>query len=289
VGAEDLPKNSVSEQKPKRKLTMTPVVQTVPDVLAEILAAKRQEVQALSPERIRAALRSAPRVRPFADALRRGDEVALLAEVKPRSPSAGVIREGSDPVEIARDYERGGAAALSVLTDGRFFGGSLDALRAVRQAVDLPVLRKDFVIDRLQVEEARAAGADAVLLIVAALEDTALRNLHDLVCELGMDALVEVHDERELERALEAGAGIIGVNNRDLRTFRTDLAVTERLAPRVPGDAVLVGESGVRSRADVARLGAAGVDAVLVGESLMRQADVETAARALVGAPRRRR
>jgi indole-3-glycerol phosphate synthase len=289
VGAEDLPKKSLAEQKPKRKRDMPSIVENVPDVLAEILAAKREEVRALSPERVRAGLRDASPVRPFADALRRDGEVTLLAEVKPRSPSAGAIREGSDPVQIAMSYERGGAAALSVLTDQRFFGGSLEALRAVRQAVSLPVLRKDFVIDRLQVEEARAAGADAVLLIVAALDDASLRDLHGRVRDLGMDALVEVHDEREMERALEAGADIIGVNNRDLRSFRTDLAVTERLAPAVPGDAVLVGESGVRSRTDVARLGAAGADAVLVGESLMRQADVEAAARALVGAPRRRR
>jgi indole-3-glycerol phosphate synthase len=268
---------------------MPSTVRTVPDVLAGILATKREEVKALSSAEIRYGLSSAPPVRPFGEALRMGGEVALLAEIKPRSPSAGVIREGGDPVEIATCYERGGAAALSVLTDGRYFGGSLGALHAVREAVDLPVLRKDFVIDPLQVEEARAAGADAVLLIVAALEDAALRELHDLVSALGMDALVEVHDERELDRALDVGAGLIGVNNRDLRTFRTDLAVTERLASRVPREAVLVGESGVRSREDVTRLGAAGVDAVLVGEALMRQADVENAARGLVGIGRRDR
>lgn len=268
---------------------MTTTANATPDVLARILAVKRDEVRALLPSEIRAALRSAPPVRSFGAALRRGREVALLAEVKPRSPSAGIIREGGDPVEIGRSYERGGAAALSVLTDAQFFGGSLDALRLVRQAVDLPVLRKDFIIDRVQVEEARAAGADAVLLIVAALDDDSLRELYEAATELGMDVLVEVHDEREMERALGIGASIVGVNNRDLRTFRTDLAVTERLAASLPADAILVGESGILTVDDVARLGQAGVDAVLVGESLMRQADVEAAARALVGVGRRGR
>jgi len=265
---------------------MPPPMSTVPDVLAEILATKREEVRRLSRRDIRAAAAHAPPVRPFAEALRLGDAVSLLAEVKPRSPSAGAIRPGSDPARIAMSYERAGASAISVLTDEQYFGGSLAALEAARDAVALPLLRKDFMIDPIQVEEARGAGADAILLIVAALDDATLRELQHVAAEMGMAALVEVHDEPELERALEAGASIVGVNNRDLRTFHTDLSVTERLAPMVPAQAILVGESGIRSAVDVERLGEAGVDAVLVGESLMRRTDIEEAAGALVGISR---
>ena len=224
--------------------------------------------------------------RGFAAALRRAGEVRLLAEVKRRSPSAGDIRPGADPAQIARDYHAAGAAALSVLTDRDYFGGDLDALRAVRHAVPLPVLRKDFVIHAVQVWEARAAGADAVLLIARILEQPLLEDLRALAADLGMDALVEAHTAPELHRALAAGATLAGVNNRDLDTFTTDLERSVRLAGEVPPEVTYVAESGIRTADDVDRQGAAGVDAVLVGESLMRQPDVRAAAEALVGRPR---
>jgi indole-3-glycerol phosphate synthase len=260
-------------------------------VLDRIVATKREEVAALRPASagLRAAARDAPPPRGFRPALVRPREVALLAEVKRRSPSAGEIRPGAEPAEIAREYLAGGAAALSVLTDREYFGGSLDALRAVRAAVELPLLRKDFVIAEEQVWEARAAGADAVLLIVRILDDARLGELHAAAVELGMDVLVEVHSEVELERALATGARLIGVNNRDLSTFTTDLGLSLRLASSVPAEVALVGESGIRTPADVDALGAAGVDAVLVGESLMRQADVRSAAAALTGRAKRGR
>jgi indole-3-glycerol phosphate synthase len=260
-------------------------------ILDEIVAGKREEVARLGPRRgeLRAAAEAAPATRPFEAALRRGEEVALIAEVKRRSPSAGWIRRDLEPEAVARAYASAGAAAVSVLTDERYFGGSLEALRAVRAAVDIPVLRKDFIIDPVQVWEARAAGADAVLLIVRILEDQALADLVALCGELGLSALVEVHTREELERALRAGARVIGVNNRDLTTFRTTLEVSLELAPLVPPEGVLVAESGIHSPGDVDRLGLAGVDAVLVGESLMRSADVGRAAAALVGRRRRPR
>lgn len=255
------------------------------DVLAEIVATKKDEVEALRPRlaEYRARAGDAEPARGFSAALRRAGEVRLLAEVKRRSPSAGAIRPGADPAEIAVSYRDGGAAALSVLTDGVYFGGDLSALRAARAAVDLPVLRKDFVIDPVQVWEARAAGADAVLLIARILDGELLGDLHAEAEEAGLDVLVEVHGRADLARALEIGATLVGVNNRDLRTFTTDLAVTRELAPLVPGGVTLVAESGIRSGADVEDLGAAGVDAVLVGESLMRQADVRAATAELVG------
>lgn len=262
-----------------------------PGVLDRIAATKAVEVRALEPSReaLRQAAGSAPPPRDFAAALRGGADVRLLAEVKRRSPSAGEIRPGADAAEIAAAYERGGAAALSVLTDRDYFGGDLDALRAARAATKLPVLRKDFIVDVVQLWEARAAGADAVLLIARMLDDAALRALHAEATSLGMAALVEVHDEEELARALAAGATLVGVNNRDLQTFFTDLALSLRLASRVPPGVTLVAESGIRTADDVRRLGHAGVDAVLVGESLMRQPDVAAAAAALGGVPRRPR
>ncbi|HLU24870.1 MAG TPA: indole-3-glycerol phosphate synthase TrpC [Longimicrobiales bacterium] len=257
-------------------------------VLDRIVETKRAEVAALAPRaaELRRAAESAGQTRRFSDALRLGDRVAVIAEVKRRSPSAGWIRPDATAAEVAGWYEAAGASAISVLTDGEYFGGSLDDLMAVRSRVGVPVLRKDFVLDAVQLWEARAAGADAVLLIVRILDDAALADLLSLSRELGLSALVEVHDERELDRALEAGAEVVGVNNRDLATFRTDLAVTERLAARVPADRILVAESGIRAAADVDRMGAAGADAVLVGESLMRESDPGLAARALVGRPR---
>jgi indole-3-glycerol phosphate synthase len=258
------------------------------DRLGRIVAAKRVEIERLRRHsaRLRDAAASAGATRPFAAALRLSSEVRLLAEIKRRSPSAGEIRPAADPVEIARDYARGGAAALSVLTDAEFFGGSLEALQAVRGAVDLPLLRKDFILDEVQVWEARAAGADAILLIVRILDDTELTALHALALEHGLEVLVEVHDEAELERALALGAACIGINNRDLGTFTTDLSLSLGLAPAVDPRVTLVAESGIRTPADVQRLGAAGVDAILVGESLMRQPDVALAAAALSGQPR---
>jgi indole-3-glycerol phosphate synthase len=194
---------------------------------------------------------------------------AVIAECKRRSPSKGVLREPYDPAAIARGYAAAGAAAVSVLTNERFFGGTLDDLRAVRASVPIPVLRKDFVVDEYQLDEARAAGADAVLLIVAALPSVRLAALHRAALERGLDVLTEVHDEAELEVALGIGARIVGVNNRNLRTFVTDLAVSERIARLVPQGTVLVAESGLRDGADLARLQRSGIDAFLVGEAFM--------------------
>ena len=257
----------------------------VAGILDRIVDVKREEVAdtlGRQSEIVAKAKDTAPALG-FRAALRRPGEVRLLAEVKRRSPSAGEIRPGADPAQVARAYERAGAAAVSVLTDRQFFGGSLDALVAVRSAVGLPLIRKDFVIHPVQVWEARAAGADAVLLIARILDDALLSELHALAAELGMDALVEAHDAAEVDRALAAGATLIGVNNRDLDTFTTDLDLCVRLASAVPAGVVYVAESGIRTAADVDRVGAAGVDAVLVGESLMRQPDLHAAAAALVG------
>ncbi len=258
-------------------------------ILAEILEHKRRELETAtareSPDALaaRAARREDP-PRGFRAALLGGETPRVIAELKRRSPSKGEIRPGFDPVACARAYAEGGAAAISVLTDERYFGGDLAYLDAVRAAVPLPLLRKDFVVDPYQVDEARAEGADAVLLIVRALDPETLGALRERAAGLGLDALVEVHDEEELEVALDAGADLIGRNNRDLRTFKTDLSVTERLAPRLCAAGVaVVGESGVFTLDDIRRLEAAGVDAVLVGEALMRQPDVAQALRVLRG------
>jgi indole-3-glycerol phosphate synthase len=261
------------------------------DVLARIVDTKRGEVERLGSqrERITRAASEAAGPRDLRQALARPGEVTVIAEVKRRSPGAGVIRPDLDPAALAGGYQSRGAAAVSVLTDADYFGGSLDDLRLVRGAVGLPVLRKDFVIDELQVAEARGAGADAVLLIVRILDDASLARLSQAALDHGLTALVEVHDEQELERALAAGAGVIGVNNRDLATFTTDLEVTLRLLPRIPGDVVVVSESGIRRRADVERLGEHGVHAVLVGESVLRAADPAEAVASLTGCPRRER
>src|SRR5205085_8153195 len=209
--------------------------------------------------------------RDFRSALQQSDEkLAIIAEVKKASPSAGVIAKSFEPVEIAKNYERAGANAISVLTDVKFFQGSLEHLRNVRGAVSLPLLRKDFIWDRVQLAESAANGADGILLIVAALTQDQLARLVKNTTEYRLDALVEVHTRDELQRALEAGAKIIGINNRNLTTFDVDLATTERLCREVPDKIVLVSESGIRTAGDVARVKACGVDAVLVGEALMR-------------------
>lgn len=254
-------------------------------ILKRIVETKRAEVARLRPEEseLRAAAEAAAPARPFTAALRRPREVALIAEIKRRSPSAGWIRQEVGVAEAAAAYEAGGAAALSVLTDTDYFGGSLDDLRLARSAVSLPVLRKDFIIDPVQVWEARAAGADAILLIVRILDDRLLSELGAQARELGMGVLVEVHTAAELERAVASGAEVVGINSRDLDTFHTDLGVALSLASRVPADRVVVAESGIRTPADVDRVGASGAHAILVGESLMRQPDLTLAAAALVG------
>ena len=259
-------------------------------ILDEILAHKRDEVALARRETPEAAMaaRAEARGEPT-PSLRRALETAapprVIAEVKRRSPSRGEIRADFDPVACARGYAEGGAAALSVLTDERYFGGRLEYLRQIRKAVDLPLLRKDFVVDTYQIDEARASGADAVLLIVAALEPDTLGALHQHARRRGLDALVEVHDEAELDTALDLGADLVGINNRNLRTLETDLATTERLAPRIPDGVVIVTESGIFDPSDVARLSEAGADAFLVGESLMRARDVGDALRRLRRAP----
>ncbi len=265
------------------------------DILSTIVAEKRREVEALprgpiTGERLRAALATRGDPRDFLAALRhprRGD-MALIAEVKKASPSAGVIRADFDPVAIARAYESAGATCLSVLTDTKFFQGSREHLRAIRAAVGLPLLRKDFIIDERQILEAIEWGADAILLITAILDDARLRHFHALARGAGLAVLVEVHDAAELDRALALGAPLIGVNNRDLKTFTVDLATTERLAARLRahpagGEVLLVAESGIHRRADVERLRRAGAGAILVGESLMRHPDLEAKTRELLG------
>ena len=209
--------------------------------------------------------------------------IKLIAEVKKASPSAGIIRADFDPAAIARTYQKHGAACLSVLTDEPYFQGKLEYLRDVRAAVDLPVLRKDFILEKYQLYEARAAGADAVLLIAECLDDCHLRALHNEAVELGMTPLVELYDPGNLQRVLDAGATLVGINNRNLRTFETDLAHTLRLRESVPGHCVLVAESGIRTRADVERLEVAGVNAILVGETLMAAPDIGAATDELLG------
>jgi len=221
-------------------------------------------------------------VRDFAAALKAGSGMRVIAEVKKASPSAGLIRAEFDPVEIARTYAEHGAACISVLTDGPFFQGSLDDLIAVRNAVSIPVLRKDFMLDRYQVLEARVAGADCILLIAECLDDCTMRDLYFYASELGMESLIEIYDPENLDRVLKLGPALIGINNRNLRTFVTDLAHSITLRPRVPADCVLVSESGIHTRADVERLEQAGIRAMLVGETLMRSADIGAKLRELL-------
>ena len=222
--------------------------------------------------------------RGFGRALREHKHIALIAEVKRASPSAGVIRNNVVPEDIAYTYEASGAAAISVLTDERFFKGSMSDLVAVKEAVSVPVFRKDFILDPWQVYEARAHGADGILLIASILEDEKLKSLLTLCHKLSIDALVEVHTENELSRALDLGAEIIGINNRDLKTFHVDLATTIRLVSRIPRGIISVSESGIRDREDVTMLHDAGVNAILVGTALMQSHDIAVKIRALLGA-----
>jgi indole-3-glycerol phosphate synthase len=249
--------------------------------LARIVTATREEVARRRRNGLPSATRARDDVRPFAEVLARPG-LSLIAEHKRRSPSAGAIREGAALADVVRAYERGGAAALSVLTEGPSFGGSLADLRAAREAATLPILRKDFIVDPYQVQESFAAGADAILLIVAALTPGELASLYSDALALGLTALVEVHDQRELDVALDLGAAVVGINNRDLATLTVDTARTFELLPRVSGRALVVAESGFSRREEFVALAVAGVDAVLVGEALMRADDVEAACRALL-------
>jgi indole-3-glycerol phosphate synthase len=268
------------------------------NILETIVEQKKLEVAKL-PERLiasgdlRDAMLERGESRDFLAALRspRAGDMALIAEVKKASPSKGVICENFDPVRIAKEYEAAGASCLSVLTDEKFFQGSLDYLRQIREAVQLPLLRKDFIIDERQILEAVEWGADAILLIAAILDDARLQRFHDLATEAGLAVLVEVHDDAELDRAIAIGAPLVGVNNRDLKTFNVDLGTTERLAfklfqapaLKLPTPRLLVAESGIHTRADVGRLAKCGAGAILVGESLVRSGSIANKIRELIG------
>jgi len=274
------------------ELDMPDMYPETPDMLARICAdtraevAQRQEVHTIAALKSKIAAAKREKPRGFGQALKQAlmdGHCGLIAEFKRQSPSGGAIRDGADPAEIARAYEAGGAVCLSVLTDGPHFGGSIADLKAARGAVALPVLRKDFILDIWQVYESRAVGADCILLIMAALDNDQARALEEVARYLDLDVLVEVHDRRELDRALGLQTPLIGVNNRNLKTLQTDIETTIELAPHVPPDRLLVTESGIRDYDDLKRLAAVGAHCLLVGESLLRQPDVAEATRALLG------
>lgn len=257
-------------------------------ILDQIVATTREETARRKAEtsesELRDALSDAPPTRDFFAPLAAGPPIKLIAEVKKASPSKGIIRKNFDPVAIARTYEANGASCISVLTDEHYFQGSLDYLRQIRAAVSLPLLRKDFVLDTYQLVEARLAGADAVLLIAECLDDCNLRKLHNEAIELGLVPLIEFYEPENASRVVEAGAALIGVNNRDLRTFKVDLQHTIRMREQLPDEVVLVGESGIRGCEDARLLESAGVDAMLVGEHLMANPDIGLAVCQLLGA-----
>ena len=277
---------------------MTDAIIETRTILDELVAGKREalveRMAAVPPSSIEQQARNRPTAIALGPALR-GPNIGLIAEIKKASPAAGLLEATFHPVDRAQNYVSGGAAAISILTEERRFLGDLEHLRAVRVALDglggrrPPLLRKDFLFDPYQVYEARAAGADAILLIVAILAQSTLESLLGLAGELGLSVIVEVHNEQELEKALSAGAQIIGINNRDLRTFATSLEVTERLRPEIPDDRSVISESGVQTTADIERLAGAGVDAILVGEALMRSGDVRRSVEAFSSVPRRKR
>ena len=256
-------------------------------ILDTIIAHKQKELQIEAEQvplaTLKSKLANLPPTKDFRAAIAQSGNINLIAEVKKKSPSKGIIREDFDPIQIAETYAKNGAAAISVLTDVRFFDGRLDYLSSIRQVVDVPLLRKDFTIDPYHIYQARVAGADAILLIVAALTKDQLREFMDIAESLSLASLVEVHTDTELEIALDVEAEIIGINNRDLRTFHTDLATTFSLQEFLPTGKVVVSESGIYTRADVESLREAGVDAILVGESLMRSPDIGEQVRKLIG------
>lgn len=256
-------------------------------ILDDIVADKKVELAAVKAElslvELKAMSRDARPPRDFANALMSPDKVCIISEVKKASPSRGIIRVDFDPVEIARTYEQNGASAISVLTEKRYFMGELGFLRAIREKVDIPLLRKDFIFDEYQVYEARANGADAFLLIATMLDTTQLADLYLLGRELGLEVLAEVHDEADLEKVLEVGFGVVGINNRDLRTFKVDIKTTERLMKNIPYDRIIVSESGISTKEDMLYLKKTGVDAALIGESIMRERDYAAKLRELAG------